>query len=96
MLRKKTLMLGKSFTPNHTKLTSSKGAFSSLIWAPALSVPMEGPFLFLPFHPHADAEHARPADELPKKKQRPFPSLTDEAFCHSPALTAWIFSPSGG
>lgn len=69
MLRKKTLMLGKSFTPNHTKLTSSKGAFFSLIWAPALSVPMEGPFLFLPFHPHADAEHARPADELPKKSR---------------------------
>jgi len=45
-------MLGKSFTPNHTKLTSSKGAFLTQLGTGTVcpkGLSMEGPFL-LPFH----------------------------------------------
>ena len=45
-------MLGKSFTPNHTKRTSSKGAFLTQLGTGTVcpkGLSMEGPFL-LPFH----------------------------------------------
>jgi len=45
-------MLGKSFTPNHTKLTSSKGAFLTQLGTGTVrpkGLPLEGPFLLLPF-----------------------------------------------
>lgn len=85
-------MLDKSFTPNHTKLTSSKGTF--FLWhrhCQAKGLPMEGPFLFSPFQfPPSCRElqsiGACRTEELPRpKKQRPFQAWRN--LCHSAGLS---------